>query len=55
MKRTEIKKAYAGDIISIAGIEGIDIGETVADKDIPAALPFIDIDEPTLAMDIYAE
>jgi len=50
MKRTEIKKAYAGDIISIAGIEGIDIGETVADKDIPAALPFIDIDEPTLAM-----
>jgi len=50
MKRTEIKKAYAGDIISIAGIEGIDIGETVADKDIPSALPFIDIDEPTLAM-----
>lgn len=50
MKRTEIKKAYAGDIISIAGIEGIDIGETVADKDMPAALPVIDIDEPTLAM-----
>lgn len=50
MKRTEIKKAYAGDIISIAGIEGIDIGETVADKDIPVALPVIDIDEPTLAM-----
>lgn len=50
MKRTEIKKAYAGDIISIAGIEGIDIGETVADRDIPLALPVIDIDEPTLAM-----
>ncbi len=50
MKRTELKKAYAGDIISIAGMEGIDIGETVADKDMPEALPVIDIDEPTLSM-----
>ncbi len=50
MKRTEIKKAYAGDIVSIAGVEGIDIGETVADKDMPNPLPVIDIDEPTLAM-----
>lgn len=52
MKRTEIKKAYAGDIISIAGIEGIDIGETIADKDMPMPLPLIDIDEPTLAITI---
>ncbi len=50
MKRTEIKKAYAGDIVSLAGIEGIDIGETVADKEFPEALPAISIDEPTLAM-----
>ena len=50
MKRIEIKKAYAGDIVSLAGIEGIDIGETVADREIPQALPAIDIDEPTLAM-----
>jgi GTP-binding protein len=50
MKRIEIKKAYAGDIISIAGIEGIDIGETIADKDMPTPLPLIDIDEPTLAI-----
>ncbi len=50
MKRKEIKKAYAGDIISVAGIEGIDIGETVADKDMPKPLPLIDIDEPTLAI-----
>jgi GTP-binding protein len=50
MKRIEIKKAYTGDIVSLAGIEGIDIGETVADRDMPKALPAIDIDEPTLAM-----
>ena len=50
MKRIEIKKAYAGDIVSLAGIEGIDIGETVADRELPQALPAIDIDEPTLAM-----
>lgn len=50
MKRVEIKKAYAGDIVSLAGIEGIDIGETVADRELPQALPAIDIDEPTLAM-----
>jgi len=50
MKRIEVKKAYAGDIVMIAGIEGIDIGETIADKDMPKPLPIIDIDEPTLAM-----
>lgn len=50
MKRIEIKKAYAGDIISIAGMEDIDIGETVADKDMAMPLPLIDIDEPTLAI-----
>ena len=50
MKRIEIKKAYAGDIVSLAGIEGIDIGETVADRELPRALPAISIDEPTLAM-----
>lgn len=50
LKRTEIKKAYAGDIISVAGVEGIDIGETIADRDFPTALDVMHIDEPTLAM-----
>ncbi len=50
MKRVEVKKAYAGDIVTIAGIEGIDIGETIADREFPRPLPVIDIDEPTLAM-----
>lgn len=50
LKRVEIQEAYAGDIISIAGLDKIDIGETIADIDEPIALPVIDIDEPTLAM-----
>jgi GTP-binding protein len=50
LKRTEIKKAYAGDIVSIAGVEGIDVGVTLADKDYPVALKAVEIDEPTLAM-----
>ncbi|MCL1864720.1 MAG: translational GTPase TypA [Spirochaetes bacterium] len=50
LKRIEIKKAYAGDIVSISGIEGIDVGVTITDKDFPAALNSVEIDEPTLAM-----
>ena len=50
LKKVEVKEASAGDIISIAGLEDIDIGETVADREKPEPLPLIDIDEPTLAM-----
>ena len=50
LKRVEIQEAQAGDIVCIAGIENIDIGETLADINDPVALPLIDIDEPTLAM-----
>ena len=50
LKRTEIPEASAGDIVAIAGIESIDIGETVADVENPAALPLIRIDEPTVSM-----
>ena len=49
-KRVEIQEAHAGDIVCIAGIDNIDIGETLADVNEPIALPLIDIDEPTLAM-----
>ena len=48
--RVEINEAFAGDIVTLAGIDSIDVGETVADKDFPTALPTIKIDEPTLAM-----
>src|SRR5918992_2097350 len=47
LKRIEIPEASAGDLVAIAGIESIEIGETVADLDTPAALPLIRVDEPT--------
>jgi GTP-binding protein len=50
LKRTEIPEASAGDIVAIAGVESIDIGETVADVENPVALPLIRIDEPTVSM-----
>lgn len=51
LQKREIKVAYAGDIISIAGLEKIDIGETIANKDNPIPLPSISIDEPTIAIE----
>ena len=48
--KVEMEEASAGDIVTVAGIEKIDIGETVADRNNPKPLPLIDIDEPTLAM-----
>lgn len=50
LKRVEVQEAHAGDIVCVAGIDDIDIGETFADVNNPIALPLIDIDEPTLAM-----
>ena len=50
LQQTEIKEAVAGDIVCIAGFEEICIGETFADADHPAALPYMAIDEPTLSM-----
>ncbi|HEU5463509.1 MAG TPA: EF-Tu/IF-2/RF-3 family GTPase, partial [Candidatus Binatia bacterium] len=50
LKRTEIAKATAGDIVAIAGIEDIGIGDTVSDREQPKALPALRIDEPTIAM-----
>ncbi len=50
LKRTEIAEAYAGDIIAVVGIPDINIGETIAAVENPEAIPFVDIDEPTLTM-----
>lgn len=50
LKRIEIEEAGAGDIIAIAGIKDINIGETIADPQHPEALPVLKIDEPTLQM-----
>ncbi|MCM3746338.1 translational GTPase TypA [Paenibacillus pasadenensis] len=50
LKRIEIEEAAAGDIVAIAGIKDINIGETIADPAKPEALPVLEIDEPTLQM-----
>ncbi|MEG1365431.1 MAG: EF-Tu/IF-2/RF-3 family GTPase, partial [Cetobacterium sp.] len=50
LKREETEEAKLGDIIAISGISDINIGETIADAATPEALPFVDIDEPTLSM-----
>ncbi|BDU50698.1 translational GTPase TypA [Haliovirga abyssi] len=50
LKKVEIKEASAGDIVTVAGLEMVDVGETIADRENPIPLPIIDIDEPTLAM-----
>jgi GTP-binding protein len=50
LKRIEILEASAGDLVAMAGIETIEIGETVADLESPLALPPIRVDEPTVSM-----
>ena len=50
LKRLEESEACPGDIVAIAGVEGITIGETVSDAEKPQPLPRIQIDEPTIAM-----
>ncbi len=50
LKKMHTKTASAGDIVSIAGLSMIDVGETVTDKDHQEPLPLINVDEPTLAM-----
>ncbi len=50
LERAEIKEASAGDIVALAGIEGIGIGDTIADIEHPEPLPRIAIDEPTISM-----
>jgi GTP-binding protein len=50
LKRVEIPEAGPGEIVALAGIETMEIGETVADADNPVALPLIRVDEPTVAM-----
>jgi len=50
LKRVEVDSAEAGDIVSIAGMDDVKVGETLALIDNPQALPKIKIDEPTISM-----
>ena len=48
--RAKVQEVQCGDICAIVGIDGFDIGDTVADFEKPEALPTITIDEPTMSM-----
>ena len=50
MGRKKVKEVSSGDICALVGIEGFEIGDTVADINNPEALPRIAIDEPTMSM-----
>jgi GTP-binding protein len=50
LERIPVKNACAGDIIALAGIEGITIGDTVTSAEMPMPLQGITVDEPTISM-----
>ncbi len=50
MGRKRVQEVGSGDICAIVGLEGFEIGDTVADAETPEALPRIAIDEPTMSM-----
>ena len=50
LKRVEIESADAGEIVAVAGVSGLSIGETACDVEHIEPLPFVHIDEPTVSM-----
>ncbi len=50
LQQVEITEAFTGDIVTIAGFDEVGIGETLAAAENPSALPYVSIDEPTIAM-----
>jgi GTP-binding protein len=52
--RSETERVVCGDICAIVGLEDVDIGDTVADREHPEPLPLIAVDEPTLSMSFMA-
>lgn len=50
LKRVEIQEAVSGDIVALAGMEDLNVGETVCPAEHPDPLPWLRIDEPTLQM-----
>src|SRR5208283_4689196 len=50
LERIEAKEVSVGDIVALAGIEGINIGDTITDSENPRPLPRITVDEPTISM-----
>ena len=50
LKRAEVQVAGPGDLVSIAGVTAINIGDTICDPEHPDPMPFVKIDEPTVSM-----
>ncbi len=50
LKQVEVRDAAVGDIVTVAGLDEIGIGETIADSTEPVALDYVAIDEPTISM-----
>ena len=50
LERADVDKAEAGEIVAIAGLDTVSIGDTIADAENPIALPRVTIDEPTVQM-----
>ena len=50
IKLKEVESAQPGDIVILAGIEDVEIGDTICTRERPKALPRISVDEPTLSM-----
>ncbi len=50
MGKVKVSKVRSGDICAITGIEGFEIGDTIADLENPEALPRIEVDQPTMSM-----
>jgi GTP-binding protein len=50
MGKKKVNQVMAGDICAVVGLEGFNIGETIADSEQPEALPVISVDEPTMSM-----
>jgi GTP-binding protein len=53
MGRREIANAAAGDIVAIAGLEGVEVGDTAASPADTTPLPKLEVDEPTLSMEFF--
>ncbi len=53
LNKKQVEKVVSGDIIALAGIENIQIGDTITSNDNPRPLPRIHVDEPTLSMIFY--
>jgi GTP-binding protein len=50
LARIDVEEVYAGDVVAIAGLEDVGVGETIADFADPEALPVLTVDEPTVSM-----